>query len=396
MDDNKKILIIHHGRGAGGGLVALLGLIDELKCNNEVEVLSIFDDIAAQYIRKTGVNVIIPKSRFYLKSYRIFVHSAAAYFSIIDYVKNIISFILYLSSKYHFAQKELENITSDYDVVYLNSTFISDWSFASKRLKKKVVIHVREPLSRGLFGFRRAIIRNTIKKNCDHIIAITQDNCKRVDVPGKTTVVYDPVVTKDRGELEEIEIDNSCKYFLYLGGMMRIKGFEQMVECLDFLEDNIRIFFLGAEAHYHNTGIKSAVRQALDPYTRKHEYLVRKLMASKKIIQIGLTDKVFSYYNNSIALISPFSKPHAALPILEAFSLGIPAIVSDVKGMEELVDGKNGLLFKNNDPKSLAIAINEMASLPETEYKSMKAASINTYNRIRDIKNSVSSVIEKL
>lgn len=392
----KNILIIHHGQGVGGGLISLIGLIDKLKANNKIEVLSIFGGIAVQYLQRTGVNVIIPKSKFYLKYYGIFVHSAATYFNVIDCMKKAKTFILYLLSKYFFAQKELEEISSKYDVVYLNSTFISDWALAAKRLHKKVVIHVREPLSNGFFGIRRRIIRNTIKKYCDHIIAVSQDNCNRIGIPNKTIVIYDPVVKKDRDQLEDIEIDNSCKYFLYLGGMMRIKGFEQMVESLDFLDNNIRIFFLGDDVHYHSAGLKHMFRQFLDPYCRKNEYLMRKLMASPKIIYVGRTDKVFSYYKKSIALISPFSKPHASVPILEAFSLSMPVIVSDVKGMEELVNSKNGVFFKNKDPKSLAIRINEMASLSKTEYNLMKAASIDTYNRIRTRKDSVSSVIEKV
>jgi glycosyltransferase involved in cell wall biosynthesis len=396
MDNKKKILIIHHGRDVGGGLVALVGLINELKINNEVTVLPIFNSVAVRYIRETGVHVVAPESKFYLNFYQLFVHSTAAYFDLIGCIKKNLSFVLYLLNKYYFAQKELERMPFDYDIVYLNSTFISDWALAAKCLKKKVIIHVREPLSKGLFGFRRAIIRNTIKKSCDHVIAITQDNSNRIDLPAKTTVVYDPVVKKDREKLKDIETTNSFKYFLYLGGMMRIKGFEQMVNSLDFLDDNIRIFFLGTEVHGQGNGIKHFFREVFCPYLRKQKSLAKKLRTSQKVIYVGQTDDVFSYYKESIALISPFSKSHASLPVLEAFSLGIPVIVSDVKGMDELVDGRNGLFFRNNDAESLAAAINKIAKLSKTEYNLMKIASMNTYHRLRERKASVTSVLETI
>ncbi len=395
----KNILIIHHGKGVGGGLIALIGLIEELKVANKIDVLSIFDGVAVQYLRQTGVNVIIPKSKFYLKYYEIFVHSAASYFSIIDFIKKVKSFFLYILSKYCFAKKELKELPFQYDVVYLNSTFISDWALAAKSLNKKVVIHVREPLADGSLNIGRLIIRNTIKEYCDSIIAITQDNSQRVNLPYKTTVIYDPVVKTFRQlaeGMEDIKIDASLKYFLYLGGMVRIKGFEQLVNSLDFLRDDIRIFFLGPEVHYQSRTLKHRISRFIEPYRGKHEYLVQRMIASPKIVYVGETDHVFLYYKKSIALISPFSKPHAALPILEAFSLGVPVIVSDIKGMDELVDGRNGYFFKNNDPISLANRINEMASLSEAEYEAMKEASQKTYRRIRSNSNTISSIIEKL
>lgn len=389
----KSILIIHHGQGVGGGLIALLGLIAELKQTNRVHVLSIFDGVAVDYLRKTGVAVTVAKSRFYIKFYQLFIHSEASYFNIIDAIRNVKSIILFFLSKYYFSRKELCNIASDYDVIYLNSTFISDWAMAAKLLKKKVVIHVREPLSRGLIGFRRSIIRKTINKYCDQVISISYDNASRLDLQYKTTVVYDPVVTKNRS-LSEREITNrKFKYFVYLGGMARIKGFEQFVESLDYLNEDIRIFFLGGESEYAVNGFKRLVRQTLDPFFLKNIHLIEKLKKSEKIIYVGLVDDVFYYYENSIAAICPFSKPHASLPILEAFSVGKPVIVSDVKGMDELVDGTNGEFFKNSNPKSLAHKINEMSRISDGDYEKMRAACANKYKQIRERSDSVMSVV---
>jgi len=392
----KSVLIIHHGQGVGGGLIALLGLIEELKKNNRVHVLSIFDGIAVDYIFKTGVQVTVAKSRFYAKFYQLFIHSDASYFNIIDSIRNVKSIIFYLLSKYYFAGQELKNIASDYDVIYLNSTFISDWARGSKILKKKVVIHVREPLSGGLIGLRRCIIRKTIDEYCDQVIAISFDNACRLGLQNKTTVVYDPVVTKDRSRLEQKVVNCQFKYFVYLGGMARIKGFEQLVESLDYLNEDVRIFFLGGESAYAIQGIKRLVRQILDPFFLKNRRLIDKLKKSEKIIYVGLVDDVFYYYENSIAALCPFSKPHASLPILEAFSVGKPVIVSDVEGMEELVDGANGVFFINSDPQSLAYKINEMSRVSEEYYEIMRAACFNKYKQIRDRKDSAASVVNKL
>ena len=391
----KSILIIHHGQGIGGGLIALLGLIAELKENNKVEVLSIFDGIAVEYIRRTGVTVTVPKSRFYMKFYQLCIHSDASYFNIIDSVRNIKSLLLYFLSKYYFARKELSRIAFNYEVVYLNSTFISDWAMGAKLLKKKVIIHVREPLSKGLLGFRRRVIRKTIDKYCDQIIAISYDNARRMGLEYKTTVIYDPVVTKNRNHSEQIQCGN-FKNFVYLGGMARIKGFEQLVESLEYLNEDVRIYFLGGPSEYSDSRVKRLVRKSLDPFYEKNKILIKKLKKSEKIIYIGLVDNVFDYYENSIAVICPFSKPHASLPILEAYSVGKPVIVSDVRGMDELVDGSNGIFFKNSDPESLASKVNEMSLMSRPDYDLMRSAVFNKYRQICERLDSATSVVARI
>ncbi|MDP3358416.1 MAG: glycosyltransferase family 4 protein [Lutibacter sp.] len=393
----KKILIIHHGQGVGGGLIALIGLINELKENNNVEVFSIFDGIAVEYLRKTGVSVIVSKSVFYRKFYSLFIQSEATYINLIEEIIKFKALIAYFLNKYFFAGRELKDILQGIDLVYLNSTFISDWAYAAKKSNKNVIIHVREPLSNGFFGMGYNIIRNNISKYCDKIIAISKDNCGRVNLENKTTIIYDPVVIENRNAFEKLNIIDKYKYFVYVGGQSRIKGFEQFVNSLKYLNEDVKIFFLGGEIKYNNNSIlKKLIRNFLDPYARNHENLKKILLASKNIVYIGLTDNVFYFYNRSICLISPFSKSHASLPVLEAFSNGIPVIVSDVKGSDEFVNHSNGFFFENKNPQSLANRINEMSRLSSENYKSMKNSSYETYLRIRKNEIKVQSLIDIL
>ena len=358
--------------------------------------MSIFDGIAVDYVRRTGVAVIVPTSKFYSKYYQLFIHSDASYFNIIDYIRGLKALLLYFLSKYYFSKRVLNDIASEHDVIYLNSTFISDWAYGAKGLGKKVIIHIREPLSTGLFGIRRKIIRSAIEKYCDAIVAISYDNSRRVGLEQKTTVVYDPVVTVNRSRPEtEMKATNS-KNFVYLGGMSRIKGFEQLVESLEYLDADVSIYFLGGSSNYANNSLKRLLRAILDPFFIKNQRLISRLKKSNNIIYVGLVDDVFNYYENSIAVICPFSKPHASLPILEAFSVGKPVIVSDVKGMEELVDETNGVFFTNLKPESLATKINEMARITAADYGEMRLACFRKYKWIREQTASVASVVDRV
>lgn len=392
----KKILIIHHGKGVGGALFALIGLINELKKQNEIVVLSLFASNANEYIKETGVKVISPKTKFYQKHYEIFVHSDAEYVNAINIIKKFKQLILYILSKYIYASKELNKIDFDFDLLYLNSTFISDWAYAARLLNKKVLIHIREPLPTCIFDLYRFIIRNTIKRNCNKVIAISYDNASRINILNKTTVIYDPVVRTNRNDIKPLIIDKKYKYFLYLGGSSRIKGFEQMANSLQYLNEDIKIFFLGDMRVYNFSGLKKYVRLLFDPFYRKQNRLISKIENSKNIIQIGLTNDVFSYYNNCLATISPFSKPHASLPILESFSCGTPVIVSDIKGMDELVSDKNGLFFENNNHISLAETINHLSKVSHEQIASMKSSSYKKYEEILMRHESISSEINLL
>ncbi|MGX9220816.1 glycosyltransferase family 4 protein [Massilia varians] len=389
----QSILIIHHGQGVGGGLIALIGLIAELRENYRVDVFSIFDSDAVQYLRDAGVNVYLPVSDFYRTKYSLFIHSDAAFPNPIDFVRNLRAFSTFLSSRRKFAAQELARLGGDYDLVYLNSAFISDFGYAAKALGKRVMVHVREPISKGLSGLRYKVIKNTIA-TADHVIAVSEDNATRLDLRGRTSVVYDPVVV--RGAKAGKHEADGLKYFLYLGGEARIKGFEPLVNALPYLDRNVRILFLGGQVAYAQSGLKSYARQLLDPFARRRKKLQRALKSSDRVVHVGLTDDVFKYYEMCTGVICAFTKPHACLPVLEAFAVGKPVVTSDVVGMDELVDETTGFFFKNGDPRSLAKQVNRVANMSDQALETMRRACESKYRSIRSTTPHATSVVSKV
>lgn len=399
----KKILLIHHGTGLGGGLVALLGLLDDLKKDYDVTVLCIFESDAIDYLIKRDITVIRPKSNlFYKHFYKIFSHTEAEYSHIAKNIYKFLKYLLFFANKYYFSRGLYKHLLNDFDLVYLNSTFISDWAYIPSKFGKKVIIHVREPLMNKQHLLYYNSIRSNINKYCNWIIAITRDNAARINLPHKTTVIYDPVVkNRTNDHLSESfypKVQSDLKYFTYLGGSSRIKGFEQLVNSLDYLEKDIRIFFLGQ----YSEKIESPqhfLKALIDPYYFRSIRLFNKIKSSKNAILIGKTQSVFNYITNSIATISCFSKPHASLPILESFSVGVPVIVSDVAGMTEFVtDNADGCFFKNKDPQSLAEAINKMSQLSLNDVRQMRQHSLEKFEEITsnniDPRNVINQVIK--
>ncbi|HBT85781.1 MAG TPA: hypothetical protein DEB12_07735 [Porphyromonadaceae bacterium] len=395
----KKILLIHHGVGYGGGLIALLGLIKELQEEYEVTVYCIFKSEAVDYIKETGANIVSPKNRiFYKYFYVILVHSSASYNIPIMFIYKLYASLMYLINKYYVSKMELKTIMKSVDIVYLNSTFLSDWAYYPSKCLIKTVIHVREPLKNNRHSLFYYLISRNINKYCNLIIAITKDNAERVNLINKTTIIYDPIV-EQRSSANILNqnkklYDNKYKYFVYLGGSSRIKGYEQMVSALKYLDSNIRVFFLGTYDNNFGSLIQF-VKAILNPYKLKKIKLYNKIKESENSVIIGKTHDVFYYYEKSVATISPFSKPHASLPILESFSVGTPVIVSDVKGMDEfVVDKLNGVFFHNSDAKDLANKINEMSKLSEHQIRQYKLKSKETYAKITSNRSSINECIE--
>lgn len=389
----KNILIIHHGEGLGGGLTALLGLIDELKVNHNITVLSIFKSEANEYISKRNVEHVVLDSFFYKKLYKILTYSEAEYYSFTFYLYLTLKLILYYFNKYIYAPLSLNKIIIDKDIVYLNSTFLSDWAYFSYKKGAKVIAHVREPFKRDntIFSY---CIRINLKKYVTHIIAISKDNALRLNFMHKTSVVYDPVFTANRKSLNSFKRGTSFKYFVYVGGSSRIKGFEQLVKSLPYLNDDIKILVLGNIVRSRNKLKLLCAFLLRGSYVFKEQKLLYELSKSKKVISIGLAENVFDYIIQSKALISPFSKPHASLPILEAFSLRKPVIASNVSGTEELVsDNYNGFIFNNNDYINLAQKVNTLAELNDKEYTFLCANAYETYRHVVNKNNTVTTIL---
>ena len=292
----KRILIIHHAKGLNGSLVALLGLLNKLTPYYQIRVLCIYDSEAIDYIRDLGVDVVYCKHWFYKYVYRICEHTDAKYVTLYYVLMYIWSFILYYVNALLFAPLLLKKYTVDIDLVYLNSVFLSDWALGAKRLKKKVILHVREPFSHGIWGVRYYLFKYIINRFTDTIIAISRDNRDRIGLCEKSFVVYDDVVCSSKRTSGTISLNKEYKYFLFLGGQARIKGFEQLVLALPYLASNIRIIFAGyIPINKVDTKIKKAFKVMLDPYYWRLEKLYLMLRTSPNVLLVGTVDNVLGY-----------------------------------------------------------------------------------------------------
>ncbi len=393
----KSILFIHQGTGIGGASLCLNELLNEIKTEYDITVLCIYQSDAVDYFRSNGFKTDVLDSFFYRKIYKYFYHSEASYYTLltpIAFSRAVISYIINL----YLAKEIIKKYNPS--LIHLNSSVLTDWAIVAKKNGYKVVIHVREPISKGYFGIRIQLIRFVIKKYTDHVVAISYDNANRLGLLFKTTIIYDTI----RNLPFEIKnkTDQNISYFTYFGGSMAIKGFHVLAQALKYLDPDIRIYF-GGYFYKNNVGVgliwkfKHLIKQIIPIYIKWFSD-IKIVEKSEKIIEIGVVDNVYEYISKSRALLFPSTKPHFSIPVLEAYKIGIPVIVSDVEGMNEIVDNNTGIFFKKNNSKSLANAINYMAKMDNNQYDKYSANCLRKLEEINDNNknNKIKDVFKRL
>lgn len=350
-----KILFIHHGSGWGGAPINMINCIKQLETTLfDVEVLLLKDSIVKEKLSQNNITFSVCQHTFYKKFYNYFSHTDAGLiqpYQIITLFKVTVSWFL---SRHFFASKVLSGF--EYDIIHLNSSVLSDWVKPAKK-GGKVIYHIQEPISKGNFGFRYNLIRNQISKYADKIIAISQDNALRINLPHKTVIVRN--FTKIPSIIPNFEDNPSI---LYVGGAAKIKGITVLANAIPLLNKEIKVILAG---HYPN--LKPL------PFYKKFAYKIRypiayqmrvqlaHLSTLRNVLFVGVVDDIIPLLAQSSVLISPFTVPHFSRPTVEAFACGRPVIASDVSGMNEIVnDGVDGILFKNGDVDGLVNVINNL------------------------------------
>jgi glycosyltransferase involved in cell wall biosynthesis len=153
------------------------------------------------------------------------------------------------------------------------------------------------------------------------------------------------------------QIDKKNFIILLPGRLTRWKGQEVFIESLNTLiekynNENFHAIILGSN-------------QGRDVYSKKLLLLVEQYRLSKKITFIENCKEMPLAYKLSNLVVSSSIEPEAFGRVaVEAQAMNKPIVASDIGGSREtILNGKSGFLYKYNDPKELAKAINKIMKL---------------------------------
>lgn len=167
-----------------------------------------------------------------------------------------------------------------------------------------------------------------------------------VDYSEKITVLYNPC--------PEICInrDNDCNNILFLGRLVKEKGYRELLEAFSSVHKRHRDWTLTI----CGTGETEQAKFLCEQYGCKDAVSFPGWVSD---------EKKAGYLSTSSILCLPSYEEGFPICILEAWSAGVPVIASSVGAIPELLkDGDNGILVRPRDVQSLENAIVKLISEP--------------------------------
>jgi glycosyltransferase involved in cell wall biosynthesis len=392
-----RILYVHHTAAVAGATNSLLFTIQKLpKDKFDVKVL---------FLEKTGPAIELYKSKgIEIDSIDRVVNYQHANNAIIKWIsrtpwKPITQFIKMLLS-INVIMNYLKKNKSSFDIVHINTSVMLAVGIACKIQKIKLVWHIREPITQGLLGIRRFVVRKIIKYCADQIIAISYQDKKSLGRCSKCTIIYNYVdfLKFDKNNVKynlqkEINLEPNVKIVLMLGGTVHSKGADILIKSIPNVINNYPNlhFVVVGYPPTNNANSKYKINKSV---AQKCLEIINDNDLGKKVTFLGLRNDIPQLLSSSYLLIWPATVPHFSRPIIEAQAMGIPAIGTDFDVTREVIEeGETGLTFVNRNAELLAKKINLLLSDSQLYDKISQQGYNQAYSRF-SADNNVNQIIE--
>lgn len=161
-------------------------------------------------------------------------------------------------------------------------------------------------------------------------------------------VVYQASGLSDSLAQSELKSTTQAAYFLHVGVLEKRKNLSLLIQAFDKLTkmagyESLRLVLVG----------QRGPRETLDDYDHLVE-LVTTLGLTEKVDFTGYVsqEQLASYFQHALGYVFPSTNEGFGLPVLEAFSFGLPVIISRQGALME-VAGDAALILEKNDSESL-------------------------------------------
>ena len=263
-------------------------------------------------------------------------------------------FFLAIIPLYNFLNKK----KPEYIIIHLISSLPLFLNFLLN-LKTKIILRIsgipKLNLIRNLFW--RVVLKKT-HLITSPTIATLKDLKKKNFYPNKLVLLNDPIITpseivKKKNEKSKIQEN----YFISVGRLTKQKNFEFLIKNISKKikkNSNILLYIFGDGEE-----------------EKKLRNLISKLGLENNIKLFQYSDNIYNYLCNSRGFILSSLWEDPGFVLVEAAYLNVPILSSDCKnGPEEILNyGKNGILFKSDDPESFSKKFDEFFNLDNNKKK---------------------------
>lgn len=232
-------------------------------------------------------------------------------------------------------------------------------------LKRKVLNQVEKltyncatkvyPNSHGLHDF---IIKEKLG-NADKLEVVGNGSTNGIDINH-----FDPTLFSDEANNQlrnDLKIANNDFVFVFVGRLVRDKGINELISAFKALQ-NTETPATTSQLTTHNSQTSNLklllvgpLEQDLDPLSQD---ILDEIETNPNIISVGFQKDVRPFFAISNALVFPSYREGFPNVVLQALSMGIPALVSDINGCNEIVQHRgNGLIYPPKNEKELLKAM---------------------------------------
>jgi len=277
--------------------------------------------------------------------------------NIFDAIKNNISTIIKLI-------KTIKKVNSDVVISFMTTSNILS-ILACKILNKPIIISERTN-----YDFLSSKIWKKIRKIvypfCNHLVVQSNYDLEKYNFVKNVSIIENPLFIKDFSE--QIQRKN---YFLAVGRLDRVKGFDMLIEAYSKLNTSWKLKIVG----------EGKERKALQDQ-------IERLVLIDKVELLGRKNDVEKYYYEAGIFILSSRMEGYPNALVEAMACGCPCISFDCKtGPSSIIKNNiNGILIENGNIDELSKAMNELSLNAENRQKlSLKALEIREKLNIKKI-----------
>jgi len=286
------------------------------------------------------------------------------------------------------------------DVVHTHTPIIS---FLSRPAARKAGIPktiytahgfaFHEEMNPFLYQYYLWLEKHQAKKYTDYLLTINEEDRKTAvekhfldedriinlnSVGIDTKVVFNPLRInpgKKKELYDEFQIDTESKVITYTGSLKKEKGLVELLEALYILKremPRIKLILVGeVQKDDKEKKTKDLIWNTIDKYHLK-----------KNVIFTGERQDVPEILSITDVFALPSHREGMPVSTLEALSMGVPVVGTDVRGLREQIEnGKNGYLVPFKDPRALAQALGKSLNEFRAPCEKCRESCIQNYDQ---------------
>ena len=288
------------------------------------------------------------------------------YFSSEGYIKSRIKYLMIFILSFNSLKRFLLKKKPEFLIVHL-VTSLPLFLNLIYNFDTKIILRISGKPQINIFRyiFWKIALRKVYKVTFPTLESLEYFQTLKIIDNRKLFLLHDPVfIYKDLVQKKEEPIDNDLNfkkndYFLSIGRLTKQKNFIFLLKCFskiikDHKDIKLAIIGVGEEKNQINNYIK----------TNKLE---------SNIILLGYQNNVYNFLKNSKAFILPSLWEDPGFVLIEAMATNCLVLSSDCpNGPKEIIENKNGLLFKSNSEKDFILKFNQMLKLSDNEKKEIQ------------------------